>query len=710
MCILLTFIRESRLARAGRKSPWRPLSALPDRKLPKLENLRRARRRGIATVEPTFWAAAHDLEGQGNLDLPGLAKLVGFPCILRSCSPTEDTLQGSQAGRFVSVIVHRPEAMAGALARVISSLPAGSGQRMGAVAVQPFLAGSRAGVTFFDGFYFEETAVSGQNTGVTSGRRRGRVCRGHITRGEAQSDWLLRLHRLIGGPLDAEWTEDAGGRRILIQVRPALFPVRRCETLSLANNKETLGEVPSPWIAGVYADVGHPVHEFARRADRRLPDWNEPYTIELAGRVWVNFSSLFRLMDRWGLPRSLVWRSLGGAPSGPVDDRFLPGPFLRSLPALVKIAWNCLASDLVIGRDLHRVDKVLDAAHCLADLWDVNVRVHQLSIRHNFALIAVSSAASGLRRWLGIASRANPITQAMMAEYAAIRARPRPADRLQGIDDWLRHYGHRGPLETDPSQPRFIELSEELKQDVARTETGQENGPAHGSRPSAGPALLSRLLCHWEQRREWFRHSLMRRTQRLRQRILEEARRAVDAGCLDIPEDVFLLTRNDLTASPDSWKARVGQSRARLEQARRLSFPTSTTRDLVEESWRRSGSSGIRGQEGPFVGIGFGSTPVTGTVVRARTIHEILRRQDWPQAPILVADALGPSWAVVFPRFNAVVCELGGELSHAAILLREAKLPCVINAAGAFRSLAEGDTIRVNPASGEVVLVAHRAG
>lgn len=117
MCILLTFIRESRLARAGRKSPWRPLSALPDRKLPKLENLRRARRRGIATVEPTFWAAAHDLEGQGNLDLPGLAKLVGFPCILRSCSPTEDTLQGSQAGRFVSVIVHRPEAMAGALAR-----------------------------------------------------------------------------------------------------------------------------------------------------------------------------------------------------------------------------------------------------------------------------------------------------------------------------------------------------------------------------------------------------------------------------------------------------------------------------------------------------------------------------------------------------------------------------------------------------------------
>jgi hypothetical protein len=63
----------------------------------------------------------------------------------------------------------------------------------------------------------------------------------------------------------------------LLQARPALFPVRRNETLSLANNKETLGDLPSPWIIGVYSGLGHPVLDLARRADLSLPDWDEPY-------------------------------------------------------------------------------------------------------------------------------------------------------------------------------------------------------------------------------------------------------------------------------------------------------------------------------------------------------------------------------------------------------------------------------------------------
>ncbi len=42
---------------------------------------------------------------------------------------------------------------------------------------------------------------------------------------------------------------------------------------------------------------------------------------------------------------------------------------------------------------------------------------------------------------------------------------------------------------------------------------------------------------------------------------------------------------------------------------------------------------------------------------------------------ILVVPALEPSWAVVFPRVAGVVAEIGGELSHASILLREAVAP-----------------------------------
>lgn len=94
---------------------------------------------------------------------------------------------------------------------------------------------------------------------------------------------------------------------------------------------------------------------------------------------------------------------------------------------------------------------------------------------------------------------------------------------------------------------------------------------------------------------------------------------------------------------------------------------------------------------------------MTGTVVRPESIDEVLHRKSWPESRVLVVDAIEPSWALLFPRFDAVVSELGGELSHAAILLREAAVPSVINAAGAFRNLVEGELVRVDPTQGEVV-------
>ncbi|HEX8202930.1 MAG TPA: PEP-utilizing enzyme [Isosphaeraceae bacterium] len=96
---------------------------------------------------------------------------------------------------------------------------------------------------------------------------------------------------------------------------------------------------------------------------------------------------------------------------------------------------------------------------------------------------------------------------------------------------------------------------------------------------------------------------------------------------------------------------------------------------------------------------------VSGTAVRAEELGTLLNGRALPASPVLVVPTLEPSWAVVFPRFAAVVAELGGELSHAAILLREAGIPSVVNARGAFAGIAEGDRVRVDPAQGRVVIL-----
>jgi phosphohistidine swiveling domain-containing protein len=623
-----------------------------------------------------------------------------MPCIVRSISPTEDTQEGSEAGRFLSLVVGSPGDFPGAVARVVASLPVRDGRRLGAVAVQPYLVNPRAGVTFFDGFYFEESELEGQNGDATSGRRRGKVRRGQVQRGDSRSDWLLRIHGLLRGAIDVEWTEKPDGERILLQARLALFPVRRNQTLSVANHRETLGNLPSPWIVGVYAEVGNPVLELARRADPSLPDWDEHYAVCLAGRAWVNFSALFRLMDRWGLPRSLVSRSLGGQAPGPLDERFLPGPFVRALGSLAAMACLCLLADLRAPRDLRRLGALVDSAPSLLELWDANVRIQRASIRQSSALIAIASTLASIRRRLGLSSHAEIITRAMMEDYAEIAARPRYVERIRGLDAWLERYGHRGPRETDPAQPRFSELRGMLARDLAVPRLPDREVPPPGP---PGRHLFARLFCHWEERREWFRDAWMSLTQRLRTRILGLAERAVEAGHLDRQEDVFFLTRCDLTADPATWRSRVAITRLRYQRERSLDLPTTATRDEIERLVSSIPEPDTQPGRDQFRGVGVGTDVVTGTVVRPVTIDEVLRRRSWPDPAVLVVHALEPSWGVVYPRFSAVVSQLGGELSHAAILLREANLTGVINASGAYHELLEGDTVRVDPLRGEVV-------
>jgi phosphohistidine swiveling domain-containing protein len=286
----------------------------------------------------------------------------------------------------------------------------------------------------------------------------------------------------------------------------------------------------------------------------------------------------------------------------------------------------------------------------------------------------------------------------MMTAYADLASRPDPADRLARLDDWIARYGHRGPLESDPSQPRFAELRETLR-------LGLKRGPMPPPRPMRSPwrvvEALGRLFFVYDEIRESFRDRLMRWWQRLRARILEEARIAVDRGHLEAPDDVFFLRGDDLAADPATWRGRVQARRISWEWAKGLSLSSTAPRDVIEAEIAEG-----RAVEGPstwrFQGIGLGSRVVSGTAVRASDLKALLEGPDLPEAPVLVASTLEPSWAVVFPLFAAIVIDLGGELSHASILLREAQIPAVVNARGSYGAILDGDRVVVDPLKGEV--------
>lgn len=76
----------------------------------------------------------------------------------------------------------------------------------------------------------------------------------------------------------------------------------------------------------------------------------------------------------------------------------------------------------------------------------------------------------------------------------------------------------------------------------------------------------------------------------------------------------------------------------------------------------------------------------------------------------LVCRATDPAWTPLFEVAAAVVTEVGGVLSHAAIVARELGLPAVLAVATATTALADGMMVSVDGTAGRVVPVPARGG
>ena len=252
--------------------PCAILSEFRDPTIPKLANLKRARAGRPGRAEPDALGA-----GRG----PGAAGRRGARRRGGAGRPALHRPVGLADRGHGDLVQRRPAPERGGPRRRGRSprpwrgssrpCPGIDGGPRGVVFVQPLVAAEVAGITFFDGFYFEEARAEGTNAALTSGRSRGDVRRGHLRRGDPHA----RLAAAASTASSAAGSTSSGpglprGGRVLLQVRPALFPIRRNETLSLANHKEILGDPPSPWMVGVMAEVGRPVLAIprGRRAGR----------------------------------------------------------------------------------------------------------------------------------------------------------------------------------------------------------------------------------------------------------------------------------------------------------------------------------------------------------------------------------------------------------------------------------------------------------
>ncbi len=142
------------------------------------------------------------------------------------------------------------------------------------------------------------------------------------------------------------------------------------------------------------------------------------------------------------------------------------------------------------------------------------------------------------------------------------------------------------------------------------------------------------------------------------------------------------------------WRALVARRRAEQRRLVGVAPPT-----VFSGSWQPTAtSSAALASGGTLRGVGVCGGRVRGRVriVRPDTIDDL------QPGEILVAEVTDVGYTAAFCYAAAVVTELGGPMSHAAVVAREFGFPCVVDVQGATRALPPGALVEVDGSTGEI--------
>ncbi|RKR86806.1 pyruvate,water dikinase [Micromonospora pisi] len=366
-----------------------------------------------------------------------------------------------------------------------------------------------------------------------------------------------------------------------------------------------------------------------------------------------------------------------------------------------------------------------------------------------------------LQEWLGERNAADTLTLsaphnvtsemglALLDVADAIRPHPEVVAYLQGVEDegfldelpkfaggteardaieaYLDRYGMRCVGEIDITRPRWSErpstLVPVILDNIKLFEPGAAKQRFEQGRQEAQKKeqdVLSRLraLPDGEQKadeakrmidrvrtfigyREYPKYGIVSRYLVYKQALLEEAERLVRANVLPEKDDIFYLTfqeLHDVVRSNQADDKLIQQRKDAFRSYRALTPPRVLTSDgeAVAGAYRRDDVPA-----GALIGLPVSAGTVEG---RARVILD-MAEADLEAGDILVTAYTDPSWSPLFVGITGLVTEVGGLMTHGAVIAREYGLPTVVGVADATRLIRDGQRIRVHGTDGYVEIL-----
>jgi rifampicin phosphotransferase len=237
------------------------------------------------------------------------------------------------------------------------------------------------------------------------------------------------------------------------------------------------------------------------------------------------------------------------------------------------------------------------------------------------------------------------------------------------------------------------EKEQELLERLRDTPDGQRNA-------EATKQMIDRVRT-FSGYREYPKYGIVCRYLVYKQALLEEAERLVQDHVLREREDIFYLTFHELhdvvsTRRVDPQLIRRRKDAFRSHQA--LTPPRVLTSDgeVIAGAYRRDGVP-----TGALIGLPVSAGTIEG---RARVIRDIAQG-DIEAGDILVTAFTDPSWAPMFVTVRGLVTEVGGLMTHGAVIAREYGLPAVVGVERATQLIRDGQWIRVHGTDGFVEIL-----
>jgi phosphoenolpyruvate synthase/pyruvate phosphate dikinase len=222
-----------------------------------------------------------------------------------------------------------------------------------------------------------------------------------------------------------------------------------------------------------------------------------------------------------------------------------------------------------------------------------------------------------------------------------------------------------------------------------------------GRRKAKKAAKYMSLLRHFIGYREYSKHACLQRYWLYKEALLREARSLVQQGIIRHPDDVDFLSFDEFRTVVRTGRldySLIRERRSAHEEYAKLNPPRVLTSE--GEVFNGEYDTGTV-PDGALAGVAVSSGVVEG---RARVVLE-MADAEVADGDILVTRYTDPSWSTLFVSAKGVVMEVGGVMTHGAVVAREYGLPAVVGVQNATRRIRDGQLIRVNGGEGYVELL-----